>query len=77
MQTAAGYYAGILWLVDHPALGVVYPEALSEDFVFAAIGDLIAPVFDGPLEFDIATKPTRSFGPAATPAAHSFASFLV
>jgi homospermidine synthase len=78
VQTAAGYFAGISWIVENPGRGVSYPEALSDDFVFDAIGDLIAPIFDGPVPFDLSKKPARRLdaaGPAPEP--FSFESFRV
>ena len=78
VQTAAGYYAGIAWIVSHPRLGVIYPEALPDDFVFDTVGDLIAPLYDGPIAFDITEKPSRRLDgkdPISEP--FSFDSYLV
>lgn len=78
VQTAAGYYAGVAWVVSNPGRGVVYPEALDDDFVFGLVGDLIAPLYDGPLEFDISRKPSRRLDGRESPSEpFSFASFVV
>lgn len=79
LQTASGYYAGLSWVLENPGRGVVYPEALDDDYVFDLTEHLLAPLYDGALEFDMGEKPPRRAGERrGTPGdAYGFAAFLI
>jgi homospermidine synthase len=83
LQTAAGYYAGIMWILQFPNKGVIYPEDIDHSFVLNMTYDAVSPFTCKKVEYNIRDKPKRTVGicPNETvcsiPIEYTFNDFLV
>ena len=79
VQTASGYYAGVCWALANPRMGVCFPEVIPEEYLFERVEHLLAPMYDGPVEFDLKKKPPRRAGekPGEARDPYSFEGFRI